>query len=62
MISGPLGIAEIEIVGQRERPRADRGEIAPGFRHRLLAALERIGLAIARRHVGGERQRLRGRR
>ena len=55
----PLGIAEIEIVGDRERPRADRGEVAPGFRHRLLAAFERIGLAIARRHVAGERERLR---
>ena len=55
---GPLRIAEIEIVGERQRLRADRGEIAPGFRHRLLAALERIGLAIARRHIGGQRQRL----
>ena len=39
--------------------RADRRQIAPAFGHRLLAALERIGLAIARRHVGGERQALR---
>ena len=55
----PLRIAEIEVVGDRQRPRADRGEIAPGFGDRLLAALERIGLAIARRDVGGQRQRLR---
>ncbi len=56
---GLLGIAEVEIVGDRERLAADRGDVAPGFGHRLLAALERIGLAIARRHVDGERQRLR---
>ena len=55
----PLRIAEIEIVGDGERPRADRGEIAPAFGDRLLAALERIGLAVARRHVGGEREALR---
>ena len=55
----PFRIAEIEIVGDGERPGADRGEIAPAFGHRLLAAFERIGLAIARRHVGGEREALR---
>ena len=48
---GPFGIAEIEIVGNRQRLAADSGDIAPCFGHRLLAALERIGLAIARRHV-----------
>ena len=42
-----------------ERLRADRREVAPGFGDRLLAALERIGLAIARRHVGGEREAFR---
>ena len=56
---GPFGIAEIEIVGDRQRPAADGGDVAPALRHRLLAALERIGLAIARRHVGGHRERLR---
>ena len=54
---GPFRIAEIEVVGEGERGGADRGEIAKSFRHRLLAALERVGLAIARRHVGGERER-----
>ncbi len=53
-----LRIAEIEIVGDGERQRAHRGEVAPGFGDRLLGALERIGVAIARRHVGGDRQRL----
>ena len=55
----PFRIAEIEVVGEGERGGADRGEIAQSFRHRLLAALERVGLAIARRHVGGQRERLR---
>ena len=49
-----LRIAEIEVVGERERPRADRDEIAPGLGDRLLAALDRIGLAIALGDVGGE--------
>ena len=47
--SGPLGIAEIEVVGDRERQAAHRRDVAPGLGDRLLAALERIGLAIARR-------------
>ncbi len=53
-----LGIAEIEVVGGGERQGAGRGEVAPAFGDRLLAALERIGLAIARRDVGGEGERL----
>ena len=52
----PLRIAEIEIVGNRQRFRTDGRQIAPAFRHRLLAAFERIRLAIARRHVGCERK------
>ena len=56
---GPLGIAEIEIVGQRQRPRADRDEIAPRLRDRLLSPFARIGLAIALGAVGRERQALR---
>ena len=58
---GPLGIAEVEVVGDGERPAAHGGEVAPGLRHGLLAALERVGLAIARRHVGGQRERPSGR-
>ena len=48
-----LGIAEIQAVGDGERLGAGGGEIAPGFRDRLLAALERVGMAIARGHVAG---------
>jgi hypothetical protein len=58
MISGPLGIAEIEIVGGGQRQRAGGRQVAPAFGHRLLAALEGIGLAIAGRDVAGEGQRL----
>ena len=56
---GALGIAEIEIVGERERPRADGDQIAPRFRHRLFSALARIGVAIALGAVGRQRQALR---
>jgi hypothetical protein len=55
----PLGVAEIEIVRQRQRPRPHCREIAPSLGHGLLAAFEGISLAIARRHVGRERERLR---
>src|SRR5690606_12191028 len=55
----PLGIAEVQVVGDRKRPGTNGGEIAPALGHRLLAALERIGLAIARRHVGSEGEALR---
>ncbi len=58
MISGPFGIAEIEIVGGGQRLGAGRGQVAPAFGDRLLAAFVRVGLAIARRHVGGEGERL----
>ena len=53
-------IAEIEIVGRRQRLGAGRREVAPALGHGLLAAFERIGLAIARRHVRGEGERLGG--
>src|SRR5262249_59386394 len=54
----PLRIAEVEVVGERQRLAADGRDVAPGFGHRLLAAFEWIGLAVARRHVGSERERL----
>src|ERR1700731_548268 len=54
MISGRSGLPKLRL-----SVSADGGEITPGFRHRLLAAFERIGLAIARRDVRGQRQRLR---
>ena len=31
----PLGVAEIHVVGERQRPGADRGQVAPGLGHRL---------------------------
>ena len=59
MISGRSGLPKLRLsVSASGRPPTAR-DIAPGLRHRLLAALVRIGLAIARRDVGGERQRLR---
>ena len=59
---GPLGVAEIHVVGQRQRQGADRGQVAPAFGHRLRAAAHRVGPAVARRAIGGERQRLAARR
>ena len=53
------GAGEQPVEGPGQRGGAHRGQVAPGLRHGLLAALERIGLAIARRHVGGEREALR---
>ncbi len=38
---------------------ADRGDVAPGLGDRLPAALDRVGLAIARRHVGRQGEALR---
>ena len=55
---GPLGVAEVEVVGRGDRLGADGGEVAPALGDGLLAALEGIGLAVARRDVGGEGERL----
>src|SRR5262249_9111549 len=52
----PLRAAEIEVVGEGERAGTDGGKVAPGLGHRLLAAFERIGLAIARSDIAGERE------
>ncbi len=49
----PLGIAEIEVVGDGQRQRADGREVAIDLGHRLLAALDRVGLAIAGRDIAG---------
>ena len=35
---GLFGVAEIHVVGDRQRPGADRGHVAPGLGHRLRAA------------------------
>ena len=55
-----LRVAEVHAVGRGERDRADRGDVAPRLGDRLLPALDRVGEAIARRAVGGDRQRLVG--
>ena len=47
-------VAEIEVVGCRQRLGADGGQVAPDLGNGLLAAFERIGLAVARRDVDGE--------
>ena len=59
MISGFSGLPKLRLSVSASGARADGGEIAPGFGHRLLAAFEGIGVAIARRDIGGERKRLR---
>ena len=52
---GLLWIAEIEVVGRRTRQGTGSGDVAPRLCHSLLAALERVRLAIALGDVGGER-------
>src|SRR3546814_13521742 len=44
-------------VGDRERRGADRGDVAPRLGDRLLAAFDRVGVAITRGTVGGHRER-----
>src|SRR6185437_2623770 len=55
----PFRIAEVQVVGDRKRAAADGGDVAPGFRDRLLAAFKRISLAIAWRYIDRERETLR---
>ena len=57
---GPLGAAEVEAIGHRERPGAGGGKISPRFGDRLGAPGLRIGGAVARRAVDGHRQPLVG--
>ncbi len=58
MISGFSGLPKfrLSVAARGVAPHGD--EVAPGLGHRLFAALERVGLDIARRHVGGEGERL----
>ena len=56
---GLLGVAEVEVVGDGERLGADRRDVAPRLGHGLPAALDRVGLAVARGDVAGQRQALR---
>src|SRR5208283_5023597 len=51
-----LRIAEVEVVGQRQRLRADGDKVAPRLRHRLLRAFVRARRAIALGAVDGERE------
>src|SRR6185312_345094 len=54
----PLRIAEIEIVGQRERARSDGDEVPPRLRDRLFSALARVSQAIALGAIDRQRQTL----
>src|SRR5690242_2506597 len=49
---GPLRVAKVEVVSDGDRIGADGREVTPAFGDRLLSALERVGLDIARRDVG----------
>ena len=55
---GPLRVAEIHVVGDRQRLGADRSQVTPAFGDGLRAAAHRIGAAIARRGIGRQRQGL----
>src|SRR5438270_13657968 len=54
---GPLRVAEVEAVGDRQRLRADRAKVPIGFRGGLLAALGWGRRAIAWGPGRGDRQR-----
>src|SRR3546814_11377245 len=54
----PLRVAEIHAVRRRQGHRAHSCDIAPAFGNRLLAALVRVGIAIARRALGADRDTL----
>ena len=54
----PFRIAEVHVVGEGDRQGAHRSQVAPALGHRLRPAAARVGLAIARRAIGGERQPL----
>ena len=59
MISGFSGLPKfkLSVTASGRAPVGD--QVAPGFRHRLLAALERVSLAVARRDVRRQREALR---
>ena len=58
MASGFSGLPKLRLSVSASGVAPTAIEIAPGFGDRLLAALERIGLAIALVDVGGQRQPL----
>ena len=49
---GSLGVAEIQIVGKRQRVGADRGEVAPALGNGLCPAAYRVGPAVPWRAIG----------
>ena len=55
---GLFGVAEVHVVGGGQRRGAHGGQVAIGFGHGLFAALNGVGLDVARGHVRGEGQRL----
>src|SRR4028118_1462557 len=50
------GVAEVVVVGGRGGAGADGGEVAPRLGDGLGAAGLRVGLAVAGRDVGGQRE------
>jgi hypothetical protein len=60
MISGRSGLPKFRLSVAASGSGAGGGQVAPAFGDRLLAALVRVGLAVARRDVGGEGERLGG--
>ena len=57
---GPLGIAEIQAIRRRHRPRAHGGKIAAALRHRQFRAFARREVAIAAVAVERHRDRRAG--
>ena len=55
---GLLRVAEVHVVGDGERPRADGRDVAPRLGHGLAAAGLGMGLHVARRAVGGHGEAL----
>ena len=56
---GPLGVAEVEAVGDGERPRARAGDVQGRLGHGVRGAAHRVGEAVARVDVGRQREPLR---
>ena len=55
---GPLGVGEVEAVGDREGLGTHRAQIPIGLRNRLFAAFIGIGVAVTRGAIGGDRDGL----
>ena len=57
---GLFGVAEVKVVGGRQRQRPHGAEVAVGFGHGLFAAFDRVRLDVAGRHIRGKGDRLVG--